>query len=134
MSTDEQQIRQLITAWMDASRAGDLDTVLDLMTDDVVFLVAGRPPMNKQEFASLSRAQGQASAPTIDGTSEIQEIKVLGEWAFVWTKLSVVATPRDGSAAIERAGHTLTLFRKDQGRWRLARDANMLAPVPARES
>ena len=41
MSPDEQQIRDLVATWMSATSAGDIDTVLSLMTDDVVFLVAG---------------------------------------------------------------------------------------------
>jgi uncharacterized protein (TIGR02246 family) len=129
MQSDEEQIRQLITTWMAASKSGDIDTVLSLMADDVVFLVPGRPPMHKSEFAAAARAQASPTAPSFDATSEIQEIKVVGDWAFMWTKLSVLATPRDGSAPIERAGHTLTVLRKDRGRWVLARDANLLAPV-----
>jgi ketosteroid isomerase-like protein len=42
----------------------------------------------------------------------------------------VKMTPHDGAAPVERAGHTLTVLRREQGRWRLARDANLLAPVP----
>ena len=48
---------------MDASRAGDVSTVRDLMTDDVVFLVPGRPPMHAEEFAAASGAQAGAAAP-----------------------------------------------------------------------
>jgi hypothetical protein len=33
---------------------------------------------------------------------------------------------------VERSGHTLTVLRKEQGRWLLARDANLLAPAPPR--
>jgi hypothetical protein len=29
-----------------------------------------------------------------------------------------------------RAGHTLSVLNKQNGKWMLARDANMLAPVP----
>jgi ketosteroid isomerase-like protein len=47
----------------------------------------------------------------------------------MWTKLTVIATPPDGSPPIERAGHTLTVLNKMQGRWLLARDANLLALV-----
>ena len=54
MQSDEEQIRKLVTNWHAASKAGDVDTVLNLMTDDVVFLVPGRAPMNKEEFASLT--------------------------------------------------------------------------------
>jgi uncharacterized protein (TIGR02246 family) len=119
---------------MNASRTGDLDTVLDLMTDDVVFLVSGRAPMGKGEFAASARAQARGSAPTFDGTSEIQEIQVVGDWAFMWSKLTVVATPKDGSAPTERAGYTLSVLKRDNGRWRLARDANLLSPVQRSQS
>jgi len=130
MNTDEQQIRELVATWMAATKSGDVDKVLDMTADDVVFLVPGRPPMFKNEFASALNAQAGHKAPTFDGKSEIQEIKVLGDWAFMWTKLSVTATPPDGSPPMERAGHTLTILKKEQGKWVIARDANLLAPVP----
>lgn len=129
MTSDEHQIRQLVSTWMTATETGDVDSVLNLMTDDAVFLIPGRAPMRKDEFASVAKAQSGAGAPKIEGRSEIQEIKVLGEWAFMWTHLSVTAIPADGSTPIERAGHTLTILKKQDGRWLLARDANLLAPV-----
>ena len=129
MQQDEQEIRQLVATWMAATKNGDTDTVLSLMTDDVVFLVPGERVMRKADFAAAARNQARAGAPTFDGTSEIQEIKIMGEWAFMWTKLSVVVTPPNGGASIERAGHTLTILRKQNGKWLLARDANLLAPA-----
>ena len=129
MQSDEDQIRQLVATWHTASKAGDVDTVLGLMTDDVVFLVPGRAPMRKEEFASALRAQVGESAPKIDGSSEIKEIQVAADWAFVWTRLSVTVTSPDGAEPIERAGHTLTVLRKINSKWYLARDANLLVPV-----
>jgi uncharacterized protein (TIGR02246 family) len=128
MKSDEQQIRDVVELWQSASRAGDVETVLSLMTDDVVFLLPGRPPMRKPEFVAASRAQS-GPGPKVDGTNEIQEIQVAGDWAFMWSALRVVVTPPDGSAPMERAGHTLTVFAKRGGKWLLARDANLLAPV-----
>lgn len=130
MKQDEQEIRQLVTTWMEATKAGDIDTVLSLMTDDVVFLVTGRPPMiGKPAYAEAAQPPSGHVAPQFDGTSEIQEIRVLGDWAYMWTKLTVVVTPSGGAPAMTRAGHTLTVLRKQNGKWLLARDANMLAPV-----
>ncbi|MEX1232209.1 MAG: SgcJ/EcaC family oxidoreductase [Planctomycetaceae bacterium] len=129
MPTDEQQIHDLVTTWMHATRAGDTETVLDLMTDDVVFLIPGRPPMNKAEFAASSSA-GDGPQPQFDGKSEIQEIQILGDWAFMWTKLEVTVTFPDDNPPMKRAGHTLSVLRKQDGKWRLARDANMLVRVP----
>jgi uncharacterized protein (TIGR02246 family) len=129
MVSDEQQIRDLVSTWMAASKAGDVQTVLGLITDDVVFLVPGRAPMHRDEFAAALQAQAGASAPAIDATSEIQELQVCGEWAFLWARLRVLVTPADGSRTMERAGHTLTVLRKQGGQWRLARDANLLGPA-----
>jgi uncharacterized protein (TIGR02246 family) len=129
MSLDEQQIRDLVASWMKATQAGDTETVLGLMADDAVFLVAGRPPMDKREFALAAQAQTRQAAPRIEGRSDIQEIHVTGDWAYAWAKLHVTATPTDGSTPIERAGHTLTIFTKRGGKWLLARDANLLSVV-----
>jgi uncharacterized protein (TIGR02246 family) len=126
--TDEQLIRDVIDTWFTASRTGDLAKVLTLMSDDVVFLVPGRPAMRgKAAFAAAS--EGAAAAFDIDGSSEIQEIQVAGDWAYVWSELSVRMTPRTGGQASERRGPTLSIFRKEEGRWVLARDANMLARI-----
>jgi uncharacterized protein (TIGR02246 family) len=130
MQDDEQEIRQLVSTWMAATRAGDIETILSLMADDVVFLVPGQPVMRKADFAVAAQAQAGQDAPKFDGSSEIQEIRILGDWAFMWARLTVVATPPGGAPAMTRAGHTLSIFKKHGGKWVLARDANMLAPVP----
>jgi uncharacterized protein (TIGR02246 family) len=115
---------------MDATKAGDIDTVLSLMTDDVVFLVAGRPPMiGKEAFAALAQGQPGQAPPEYEGRSEIQEIHVAGDLAYMWTKLTVKVTLPGESRPITRAGCTLTVLRKQNGRWLLARDANMLTVV-----
>jgi uncharacterized protein (TIGR02246 family) len=130
MQSDEQEIRQLVSTWMTASKAGDVDTILSLMADDAVFLVPGQPVMRKTDFAVAAGAQSGQGAPQFDGRSEIQEIRILGDWAFMWTKLTVVVTPPGGTQSMTRAGHTLSILKKQNGKWVLARDANMLAPVP----
>ena len=126
MSRDEAEIRQLVSTWMSATKAGDVDTILGLVTDDAVFLVPGREPMRKPEFEAAVRAQAAPGAPRFDGTSEIREVQVAGDLAFAWAKLHVAVTPADGSPALAREGHTLTVFRRTAGRWQLARDANLL--------
>ena len=55
MTEDEAAIRQVVETWMTASRKGDLETVLGLMTEDVVFMVPGKEPFGKEAFAAASR-------------------------------------------------------------------------------
>jgi uncharacterized protein (TIGR02246 family) len=122
MTDDERAIRELVATWMKASREGDLDTVLGLMADDVVFMVPGREPFGKAEFAARSRGMGGTQ---MDGKADIRELAVLGEWAYLRNHLEVTMTP-PGGATVRRAGYTLTVLRKQNGKWLLARDANLL--------
>ena len=108
---------------MSATKTGDVATVLDLMTDDVVFLVPGKEPFGKAEFAAASAAM---KGVEIAGTSEIQEIEIVGDWAHLRNRIEMTVTPHGGTA-VRRAGYTLTVMRKGgDGKWRLSRDANLL--------
>jgi uncharacterized protein (TIGR02246 family) len=41
MEPDEGEIRWVVATWMTATKAGDIEAVVALMADDVVFLIAG---------------------------------------------------------------------------------------------
>ncbi len=128
MQDDEQAIRELVATWLSASEAGDTEKVLSLMAEDVVFLVTGQPPMRgKSAFAASQAALADINMQT---NSEIQEIKVFGEWAYLWTKLTVVITPKSGGQSVRRSGNTLSILQKQNDAWVVFRDANMLAVVP----
>jgi uncharacterized protein (TIGR02246 family) len=123
MDNDEQAIRALIDKWLAATRAGDTATVLNLMADDVVFLVPGVEPFGKDVFAANSAGMKGFG---IEGKSEIQELEIVGDWAWMRTRLRVAVTPPNGKEMV-RSGYTLTILRKESdGRWVLARDANLL--------
>ena len=127
MQDDERAIRQLVATWLSASKAGDTEKVLSLMAEDVVFLVPGQPPMRGR--AAFAAGQAGLQPFHLEATSEIQEVKVLGEWAYLWTKLSIVVTPKKGGLPIKRSGNTLSILKKQAGAWVLFRDANMLTAV-----
>jgi uncharacterized protein (TIGR02246 family) len=128
MSDDERAIRELIATWMAASQAGDVSTVLSLMADDAMFMVPGHEPFGKEAFAAAS--QGMKGV-RMEGTNEIRELQMLGDWAWLRAYIQVTMTP-PGAEPVRRAGYTLTILRKQaDGRWLLARDANLMAAVPA---
>ena len=123
MQDDERAIRDLVSTWITASNAGDIEKVLSLMADDVVFLVPGQKAMRKADYIAGQTALKDVA---MEAKSEIHEIKVFSDWAYLWTKLSVVMTPRGGAPGT-RAGNTLSILQKRNGKWVLFRDANMLA-------
>jgi uncharacterized protein (TIGR02246 family) len=123
MTEDERAIGKLVEDWMDASRRGDTAAVLDLMTDDVLFMTASREPFGKAEFRQTSEAM---RGVPLEGRAEIQEIEVAGDWAWLRNHLELTLTPSEGEP-LRRTGYTLTILRKCRdGRWRLFRDANLV--------
>ena len=126
MTDDERAIRNLVATWMQASQARNTATVLSLMTDDVIFQVPGREPFGKEAFAAVSQGMKDIR---MEGTADIRELRVLGDWAYLRNYISMTITP-PGGAPTKRAGYTLTILRKEtDGRWLLARDANLVTEI-----
>jgi uncharacterized protein (TIGR02246 family) len=126
MANDEQAIRDLIATWMRATLAGDLSEVLKLMADDVVFLTPGREPFGRREFAAAF--EGMQSQVRIDGKSEIREVRVSGDIAYCWSKLTMHVTSLAGGEVRQRQGYALSVLRKESdGSWVIARDANLVS-------
>jgi uncharacterized protein (TIGR02246 family) len=118
---DEQEIRKLVETWMSASKEGDIKTVLSLMTNDVIFMIPGQKPFGKEEFASVSRRMNDM---VIKGRSDIKEIKIFGDWAYMRNFIEINITSPEN--VTNKSGYTLTILRKESGRWKVARDANLV--------
>jgi len=122
---DKEAIRKLARHWLETNKKGDIASVLQMMTDDVVFMVQGREPFGKEAFASFANTMRNVE---IDGTSEIVELEVLGDWAWMRNHLRMTMTPQRGTTT-HSSGYSLTILRKNpEGKWLIARDANLLTP------
>jgi uncharacterized protein (TIGR02246 family) len=129
MTSDEQSIRRHMALWQSANAAGDVDPVLGLMADDIVFLVPGQPPMKgRSSFERGLRAL--LTQHRIESTGEVQEVEVSGNLAYCWINLNVrivhfqAATQRSA-----REAHYPFLVNRQMapGSWRM--DANLLSPA-----
>jgi uncharacterized protein (TIGR02246 family) len=128
VNTDEQAIRGLVERWHRATAAGDIDAILPLMAEDVVFLVPVGPPMKGRGVFEQGLRQVLESH-RIESSGEIQEIHASGDLAYCWNRLHVRMIPLAGGEPLVRSGDALTIFRKQKdGAWVLARDANLLPP------
>jgi uncharacterized protein (TIGR02246 family) len=127
VTEDEEKIRDLISAWLAASKSGDTETVLGLIQDDALFLVPGAKPFGKSAFAAASE---QMKNLRFEGESEVLEVEICGDTAWCRTHLAIAITPPQGKA-VRRSGYTLSVLRKSgNGKWQLFRDANLLTPEP----
>lgn len=129
VTDDEREIRAAIARWHDATAEGDVEAILELMSEDVVFLVAGHEPMRgRQAFADGLRSL--LKTHRIQSSGIVHEVVVCGDMGYSWTQLKVSMAAIGGGDLTVRTGSTLSIFRKEpNGAWVLARDANLLAPV-----
>lgn len=124
MTDDERAIRRLVDTWMEASRKGDIQTVLSLMSDDVIFMAPAREPFGREEFRAASEAMSDVK---MDGRAEIREIRIMSDWAWIRSHIELTVTP-PGGEPVHRSGYSLSILQKGaNGRWRLARDANLVS-------
>ena len=128
MCSDEQEIRELVQTWLKASSAGDLARVLSLMSDDVVFQTAGREPFGKEEFAAITRAS--AGKVRAEGVADVTEVQVSGDMAFCRVHLHITLRTPEGAEVKRLSGYSMSVLRKQGGRWVVARDANLVVPEP----
>jgi uncharacterized protein (TIGR02246 family) len=128
MGSDERDIREVHSAWIDAVNAGDLARLLTLMADDAVFLNPGQAPFGRDEFSANFTAAHQEVL--IRCSSGLEEVVVGGEVGYTRSRDMLSVTERSNGQATDLAGYRITVYRKQpDGRWRLARDAHTLSAV-----
>ncbi len=123
MNPDEQAIRKVVADWCRASATGDADSMTTMLSDDMVFIVPGQSPFGKKDFKAAW--DGPMRGAKVDCDAHVEEVLLSGDFGVTRTRLSVAITTPDGQTSRAK-GYTMTLFRKQGGRWLLARDANLL--------
>jgi uncharacterized protein (TIGR02246 family) len=125
---DEQAIRELHSTWIDAVNTGDLARLLVMMTDDAVFLNPGEDCIGRDGFSTKFSAAHQQLR--ICCVSELMEVVVASEVAYTRSRDSLSVSPLTGGEESRLSGDRMTIYRKQpDGRWLLARDANVLSPA-----
>jgi uncharacterized protein (TIGR02246 family) len=127
MKSDEQAIRQWFEQWMTATREGDLRLARSLIADDAVFLVPGADRMDKESFASAATATDPNTDFELD--CSIQELQVLGDYAWLWTKIALTMTDKSSKSRSLMEGHSLSILRRQDDGWVVIRDSNTMVPV-----
>lgn len=89
--------------WRRRMATGDVDGLLALTTDDVVFLTPGNPPFGKAEFAEGFRKV--SAKARIAARQDVKEIHVSHDVAYAWSHLTASITAKDG---VKRANRPAT--------------------------
>ncbi len=124
--------RQAHEAYTAAINSTNLDSLLAMCTEDVVFLSPNEPVIaGKAAVRAWSAAYLKAYRIHWDKT--VSEFMVVGDWAFERYAYKEHDTPSGGGATVTDTGKGLLVYHHDaDGKWRVARDAwNSDLPRPA---
>lgn len=128
-SDDKQTIQRLTEDWVAALRRKDIACLTSMITEDVVFLPPGLPPVRgKQEVAAMyNRFFPQFSS--VEQTVSVEDVEVAGDWAFTWGTESLVLVPQTGGTRIRMQGKGMSILRRQaDGSWKFARGINNSLP------
>lgn len=121
-AADIAAIRRLYQDWIAAGKAGNVEALLGMVTEDALFLAPGAPPMRGRE-AMEAAYQIAFSRHRIEQGFDEEELVLAGGWAFCRGRESFTATPWDGGPPVTLAGRrALSILKKgEDGIWRFAR-------------
>jgi len=119
-------------AYTAAINSNNLDSLLAMCTEDVVFQSPNEPEVaGKAAVRAWSAAY--LKAYTIHWDKTVTEFTMAGDWAFERYAYKEHDIPSGGGAAVTDTGKGLVIYHHDSdGKWRVARDAwNSDLPRPA---
>jgi uncharacterized protein (TIGR02246 family) len=131
-SDDEQAIRKLTEDWLAAIRAKDIPGLAGMVTDDAVFLPSGLPPIRGKQAVETMYRSFFPQFSSVEQTVSIEELEVVGDWAYAWGTEKFTLVPQAGGPPIEMQGKGMSILkRQPNGSWKFARGINNSLPKPA---
>ena len=109
--------RRMTEEWPAAALAADIDRYLSFLTDDFVVLMPDLPAFtSKPELAQW--LQDAFDAATFDFSFDVEEVVVIGDWAFARYLVTVTVYPKDGSPTTQIDRKYMDIWqRQADGRW-----------------
>ena len=128
---DVEAIRALLDDFVAAENAGDLQTIMALITEDVVHMAPEEPPV---VGADAVRTWWESTFGQVDiqGAVSDVEIQAFGDWGFIRGIWNVTTTPKSGGEPQQNDYSFISVVRRENGAWKEARVVwNTNAPPPS---
>jgi uncharacterized protein (TIGR02246 family) len=122
---DRNAILALVDRWRLATKAKDIHAILELVADDVVFLPSSLPPIKGKDEVEKMYHAFFLQYREIKQEAVIEEVRVAGDWAFLWGTDELRLIPESGEAEIHMRGKGLSILQRQfDGSWRFWRGIN----------
>ena len=106
-----------------ACMKNDVETLCSLWTEDGVLIMPGAPPLvGKKAICGMleeQKAKSQGSITT-DYTEEWEEVRIVGDYAWQWGKMSQTQSDATGKQETMRV-NAMRILRREKDGWKVAR-------------
>ena len=121
MANDVAKIKQVVSQYVKAANADDLQAWQKTLTNDVVFMPADTPKASGKQAVVAAIKAGFFDPFRIKLAVKLDRAQVFGSQAFVPASFTLALTPKAGGKTVKRAGKAMHEFRKQKdGSWKYA--------------
>jgi uncharacterized protein (TIGR02246 family) len=128
-------LTEMAAQWDAAANAGDVDALAAMLTDDYLRMNPDEPTVEGKEAVVADIKAFREENDVRDVKSELVEVRVAGDWAYVRGQWTSVVTPKATGEPINISGKWVDICElQPDGSWKLARTiSNLDAPLPVTE-
>jgi uncharacterized protein (TIGR02246 family) len=122
---DRGEIERFTAEWNAAMKAKDVERLVSMVTEDVVFLPPGFPPIRGRQAVEAMYRSFFPQFSRVEQEAVSEEVEVMGDWAFAWGLESIVLVPQSDGTPIRMHGKGLSILKRQaDGSWKCARAIN----------
>jgi len=104
------------------AKANDPAMMMSQWTDDFVLLQPAGPILRGRSTIAEAFRGAWSSVEILESVLDIQEVKVLGDYAFQWGTYSYTLRPRTGGDTVRTSGKLMRILqRQPDGSWKIHR-------------
>jgi len=104
------------------AKANDPAMMMSQWTDDFVLLQPAGPILRGRSTIAEAFRGAWSSVEILESVLDIQEVKVLGDYAFQWGTYSYTLRPRTGGETVRTSGKLMRILqRQPDGSWKIHR-------------
>ena len=112
---DIEAIRGVQNEYVRAMNSGDVDAWLETIGDDAVNLPPNHPQVTGKEAIRSYIVTSYFERFNMQLSISVQEVQILGDFAFTNGSFSLSLTPKDGGEVIEEKGKFIDIFKRQPG-------------------
>jgi uncharacterized protein (TIGR02246 family) len=135
VENDLRGIEALSQRDVEAALAGDTATMMSQWTDDIVLLQPAGPILRGRRAAAEALLGAASAIEVLEWVFDPEEIKVLGDHAFLWGTYEGSVRPRAGGEAIRTSGKLMRILQRQPDRsWKVYRTISTVDPLHRRRA